>query len=81
MDLMPAPNMGFALKLVLANLWLFRPVLPGLLASVSPVAGAMVKTTIAFTTAKGSNGLNVLPQEAYVTANLRFIPHHPVAGK
>lgn len=70
-----APNMGFALKLVLANLWLFRPVLPGLLAAVSPVAGAMVKTTIAFTTARGSNGLNVLPQEAYVTANLRFIPH------
>lgn len=37
----------------------------------------MLKTTIAFTMAKGSDGLNVLPQEAYVTANMRFIPHQP----
>ena len=70
-----APNMGFGLKFIMANLWLFGPVLPALLGAVSPVAGAMLKTTIAFTTAKGSDGLNVLPQEAYVTANLRFIPH------
>ncbi len=70
-----APNMNFGLKLVMANLWLFGPVLPRLLPAISPVAGAMVKTTIAFTTAAGSNGLNVLPQEAYVTGNLRFIPH------
>ncbi len=70
-----APNMDFGLKLIMANLWLFGPILPGLLAGISPVAGAMVKTTIAFTTAKGSNGLNVLPQQAHVTGNLRFIPH------
>ena len=35
----------------------------------------MIRTTLAFTTAKGSEGLNVLPQEAYVTGNMRFIPH------
>jgi carboxypeptidase PM20D1 len=35
----------------------------------------MIRTTVAFTTAKGADGLNVLPQEAYVTANMRFIPH------
>ena len=32
-------------------------------------------TTLAFTTAKGSDGLNVLPQEAYVTGNMRLIQH------
>ena len=37
----------------------------------------MLHTTIAFTMAKGADGLNVLPQEAYVTGNLRFIPHQP----
>ena len=37
----------------------------------------MTRTTIAFTTAKGSEGLNVLPQEAVVTANMRFIHHQP----
>jgi carboxypeptidase PM20D1 len=37
----------------------------------------MIRTTIGFTTAKGSDGLNVLPQEAYVTGNMRFIQHQP----
>lgn len=34
-------------------------------------------TTIAFTMQQGSQGFNVLPQEASVCANLRFIPHQP----
>ena len=53
---------------------IFR-LLKKLLPSISPAAGAMIRTTTAFTTASGSNGLNVLPQEAYVTANMRYIPH------
>ena len=43
--------------------------------STNPLAAAMVKTTLAFTMAKGSGGLNVLPEEAYVTGNMRFIHH------
>lgn len=70
-----APNMDFPLKVVLGNLWLFGPILPTLLAAISPMSAAMVRTTIAFTTAGGSDGLNVLPQEAFVTANIRSIPH------
>ena len=35
----------------------------------------MLRTTIAFTMQQGSDGYNVIPQEAYVTANLRYIPH------
>lgn len=71
------PNMTFPLKLVFSNLWLFKPLLKKLMPSISPAGAAMLKTTIAFTTAKGADGLNVLPQEAYVTANMRFIPHQP----
>ena len=37
----------------------------------------MLQTTLAFTMGKGSEGYNVLPQEAYVTGNMRFIPHQP----
>ena len=70
-----APNMNFGMKVIFANLWLLRPVLTKLLPAISSAAGAMIRTTIAFTTAKGADGLNVLPQEAYVTANMRFIPH------
>ena len=72
-----APNMAFPMKLIFANLWFFKPLLKKLMPSISPAAAAMLRTTAAFTTAKGSDGLNVLPQEAYVTANMRFIPHQP----
>ena len=70
-----APNMDFGMKVIFANLWLFKPLLTRLLPVISSVAGAMIRTTVAFTTAGGADGSNVLPQEAYVTANMRFIPH------
>ena len=70
---------GFPLRFVLGNLWLFKPVLKKVLPIISPQAAAMLQTTVAFTTQKGSDGLNIIPQEAYVTANLRFIPHQKVA--
>lgn len=72
-----APNMDFGMKLIFANMWLFKPLLTMLLPTISSAAGAMIRTTIGFTTAKGSDGLNVLPQEAYVTGNMRFIQHQP----
>ena len=70
-----APNSSFALKLVFGNLWLFGPLLKKAMPMISPAAAAMMQTTCAFTTAKGSEGLNVLPTVASVTANLRFIHH------
>ena len=70
-----APNMNFGMKIIFANMWLFKGLLKKLLPSISAAAGAMLHTTLAFTMAKGSDGLNVLPQEAYVTGNMRFIPH------
>lgn len=70
-----APNMNFGMKLIFANMWLFEGLLKKLLPSISSAAAAMIRTTIAFTMAKGSDGLNVLPQEAYVTGNMRYIPH------
>lgn len=72
-----APNMGFPMKLIFANLWLFGPLVKKLMPAISPAGAAMMQTTCAFTTAKGAEGLNVLPSEAYVTANLRFIHHQP----
>lgn len=72
-----APNMTFGMKAIFANLWLFEPLLTRILPSISSAAGAMLHTTLAFTMAKGADGLNVLPQEAWVTANMRFIPHQP----
>lgn len=70
-----APYAGFPLKLVLSNLWLFRPILLKVLPMISAQAGAMIRTTMAFTQMSGSDACNVLPQEASVSANMRFIPH------
>lgn len=70
-----APYAAFPLKLVMGNLWLFAPVLKPVLGRISAQAGAMLQTTIAFTMQSGSDACNVLPQEATVSANMRFIPH------
>ena len=66
---------NFPLKAVMCNLWLFKPLLKKVMPAISSEAAAMLRTTIAFTMQKGSDGYNVIPQEAYVTANLRYIPH------
>ena len=66
---------SFPLKMVMHNLWLFRPILCKVMPMISAQAAAMLQTTIAFTMQSGSQGYNVLPQEASVCANLRFIPH------
>ena len=70
-----APYAAFPLRLVFSNLWLFRPVLLRLLPMISAQAGAMIRTTIAFTMQSGSEAFNVMPQEATLGANMRFIPH------
>lgn len=73
-----APYSNFGLRFVFGNLWLFKPVLKKVIPSISPQAAAMLQTTVCFTRAQGSDGYNVIPQEAWVTANLRFIPHQKV---
>ena len=70
-----APYASFPLKLVFTNLWLFKPLLLLFLPAISAQAGAMIRTTAAFTMLSGSDAYNVLPQKATLGANLRFIPH------
>lgn len=69
------PNMEFKMRLLFANLWLFEGLLKKLMPVISPVGAALMQTTLAFTKGEGSQGYNVLPLEAYVTGNMRFIPH------
>ena len=70
-----APYAPFYMRLLFANMWLFRPLLIRALPMISAQAGAMLQTTIAFTRLSGSDAYNVLPQEATLGANMRFIPH------
>jgi carboxypeptidase PM20D1 len=70
-----APYGPFAYRLLFGNLWLFKPLLKTLMPSISPAAAALLRTTVAFTMQSGSDAVNVMPQEATVTINLRYIPH------
>ncbi len=70
-----SPTMSGALKLVCGHPKLFAPLIKLVVPKVSATAGAMMRTTIAFTMASGSDGLNVLPQKAWVTGNMRFSHH------
>lgn len=70
-----ADSMSGYLKVILGNSRKFAPLLAKILPSVSPAAGAMVQTTVAFTMAGGSEGANVLPHEAWVIGNMRYSHH------
>lgn len=65
-------EMGFLVKMAVANQWLFRPVLLKVL-SRSAATNAMVRTTIAPTMVKGSDAANVLPQKVEGVVNCRVL--------
>ena len=71
---------GFALKLVFANLWLFKPVLDMICKSSGGEMNALVRTTTAFTQAQGSDARNVIPTEASLVSNMRLNPADSVAS-
>ncbi|MBE6716103.1 MAG: M20/M25/M40 family metallo-hydrolase [Ruminococcaceae bacterium] len=70
-----AGHLTFPLRLVMSNLWLFKGLLAKVLPLFSPMAGAFVRTTCAFTMAQGSEAPNVIPDEAYVICNIRPSVH------
>jgi len=63
------------MKLLLGHAAQLRPLLVRVMPKVSSTANAMLKTTLAFTMASGSEGSNVLPQEAWVIGNMRCSHH------
>ncbi|MBO5079150.1 MAG: M20/M25/M40 family metallo-hydrolase [Oscillospiraceae bacterium] len=71
---------GFALKIVFANLWLFKPVLDLICRASGGEMNALVRTTTAFTQAQGSDARNVIPTEATLVSNMRLNPADSVAS-
>ncbi|HSA56560.1 MAG TPA: M20/M25/M40 family metallo-hydrolase, partial [Gemmatimonadaceae bacterium] len=68
-----APEMPFLRRLLLANLWLFRPVVVGAMAR-DERAAATLRTTTAATMIRGSPKSNVLPARAEAVVNFRILP-------
>jgi len=63
------------MRTVLGHPRLFKPLLVRVIPAVSDTAAAMLRTTVAFTQARGSEGTNVLPEQAYVIGNMRYSHH------
>lgn len=70
-----APYSKGILKYLFSKAYALRGIMSKVMSRASPVAAAMLRSTIAFTQAGGSDGTNVLPQEAYVVGNLRSSHH------
>ncbi len=68
-----APEMGFGLRLVFANRWLFDPLVLGMLSS-KPASNAMIRTTTAFTMLDAGVKDNVIPSSARAVVNHRILP-------
>ena len=67
------PEMGFGLRLVFANRWLFEPLIIGML-STKPASDAMIRTTTAFTMLDAGVKDNVIPSSARAVVNHRILP-------
>jgi carboxypeptidase PM20D1 len=65
---------SFAYRMIFANLWLFKGILDVICKKSGGELNALLRTTVAFTQASGSNAPNVIPPSATMTANLRLNP-------
>lgn len=73
------PEMPFARRLVMANLWLFRPLVERQLAR-RPAANALLRTTTAATLIEGGVKDNILPARARAVVNFRIRPGDTIAS-
>ncbi|KAF8770260.1 N-fatty-acyl-amino acid synthase/hydrolase PM20D1-like [Argiope bruennichi] len=68
---------SFPLKVVLSNIWLFKPFIP--LFMRDPISSALHRTTTAVTIINGGHKVNVLPNSVTTRVNLRVHPGQTVS--
>lgn len=73
------PEMSFPMKLVMSNLWLFKPLIISQLAGSNTTAAAL-HTTTAVTMLNSGTKENVLPSEAKAVVNFRILQGDTVAS-
>lgn len=67
------PEMSFGMRMIIANLWLTRPLVQWQFGG-SPVMNAFMRTTTAPTIIQGGSKENVLPPEVMAIINFRILP-------
>jgi carboxypeptidase PM20D1 len=73
------PEMGWPMKLIPANMWLFESLLKWQLEK-SPISNAMIRTTHAVTMFESGVKDNVLPDRARAVVNVRLITGETITG-
>lgn len=73
-DTLGRHSKSFPIKLIFANLWLFKGLLGKLALIFGGEMNALVRTSSAFTQMKGSSAFNVIPPQATMVSNHRIIP-------
>jgi carboxypeptidase PM20D1 len=68
-----APEMSGVNRVLLSNMWLFKPLIERQLAKAAST-NAMLRTTTALTIVNAGNADNVLPGRASATVNFRLLP-------
>lgn len=71
-------NEAFGLKLVFANMWLFKPLITKLLPVLGSDTRALVSSTFAFTILNGGNQTNVIPNHVEANVNVRLAPFNSI---
>lgn len=69
---------NFLYRMIFANLWAFGGVISYLGKKNGGELNALIRTTVAFTQAKGSKATNVMPTEASMVSNIRLNPDDTV---
>ncbi len=69
---------SFILKLIFANMWLFKGLVKKLFMKVSADTRALLSTTFAFTLIKGGNATNIIPNHVEANINVRIAPFNNV---
>lgn len=75
-----APQMGFPFKMFFCFPRFFAPLISYAFTLMGGDAKSLIQTTCAFTMASGSTAMNVLPDTATFTANLRILGTDSLAG-
>ena len=71
-------NASFGLKLLLANMWLFKGLVKKLFCMISSDGNALFRTTFAFTILKGGNQTNISPNHVEAWVNVRIAPYNNI---
>lgn len=74
-----APEMPFGQRLVMANQWIFKPLIYRIYSS-TPIGDAMIRTTMVPTIINSGVKSNVIPTIAKAKVNYRILPGNTIEG-